>query len=117
MSKKFTYDTDMLGYHVLTNEDLDAIHEATLDLMHDYGVQMHGKEALEILEGAGCEVDYEIDRVRFPKGLVNDAIESTPAEITLCGRDPKNDTVLGGKKVCYKNFGTGVFIFDPTPEN
>ena len=113
MSKKFQYDTDMLGYHVLTNEDLDAIHEATLDLMHDYGVQMHGKEALEILEGAGCEVDYEIDRVRFPKGLVNDAIESTPAEITLCGRDPKNDTVLGGKKVCYKNFGTGVFIFDP----
>ena len=94
MSKKFQYDNDMLGYHVLTNEDLDAIHEATLDLMHDYGVQMHGKEALEILEGAGCEVDYEIDRVRFPKGLVNDAIESTPAEITLCGRDPKNDTVL-----------------------
>ena len=113
MSKKFTYDTDMLGYHVLTNEDLDAIHEATLELMHDYGVQMHGKEALDVLAGAGCEVDYEIDRVRFPKGLVNDAIESTPAEITLCGRDPKNDTVLGGKKVCYKNFGTGVFIFDP----
>ena len=113
MSKKFTYDTDMLGYHVLTNEDLDAIHEATLELMHDYGVQMHGKEALDVLAGAGCEVDYEKDRVRFPKGLVNDAIESTPAEITLCGRDPKNDTVLGGKKVCYKNFGTGVFIFDP----
>ena len=113
MSKKFTYDTDMLGYHVLRNEDLDAIHEATLELMEDFGVQMHGKEALEILEGAGCTVDYENDRVRFPRNLVDDAIENCPAEITLCGRDPKNDTGLGGKKVCYKNFGTGVFIFDP----
>ena len=113
MAKKFTYDDDMLGYHVLRNEDLDAIHEATLDLMSTYGIQMHGKEALDILEGAGCEVDYSIDRVKFPPALVNKAIELCPPEITLCGRDPKHDTVLGGKKVCYKNFGTGVFIFDP----
>ena len=113
MSKKFTYDNDLLGYHCLTNEDLDAIHEATLDLMSTYGVQMHGKEALDVLAGAGCEVDYSIDRVKFPRGLVNDAIESCPPEITLCGRTPDKDVTLGGKKVCYKNFGTGVFIFDP----
>lgn len=30
-----------------------------IQLLNDYGLQMHGKEALDILAGAGCEVDYE----------------------------------------------------------
>lgn len=110
---KFTHETDITGYNILSNEDLDALHESTLQLLEDYGLQMHGKEALDILAGAGCEVDYENDRVKFPRNLVNDAIEKCPAEFTLCGRDPAKDTVVGGKKVAYKNFGTGVFIFDP----
>jgi hypothetical protein len=46
MGKKFTYETDILGYSILRNEDLDAIHEATLDLMGDYGLQIHGKRGL-----------------------------------------------------------------------
>lgn len=49
---KFTHETDITGYNILTNEDLDALHEATLQLMEDYGLQMHGKEALDILAGA-----------------------------------------------------------------
>ena len=110
---KFIHETDITGYNILSNDDLDALHEATLQLMEDYGLQMHGKEALDILAGAGCEVDYENDRVKFPRNLVNDAIEKCPAEFTLCGRTPDKDTLIGGKKVAYKNFGTGVFIFDP----
>lgn len=113
MGKKFTYETDILGYSILRNEDLDAIHEATLDLMGDYGLQIHGKEALDILEGAGCTVDRSCDRVQFPASLINDSIESCPAEFTLCGRDPKNDTLVGGKNVVFKNFGTGTLIRDP----
>lgn len=110
---KFRYEDDIHGYCILRNEDLDALHEATLQLMEEYGLQIHGKEALDILAGAGCEVDYDTDRVKFPRNLVNDAIESCPEEYTLCGRNPKNDTVIGGKRVAYKNFGTGVFILDP----
>jgi len=110
---KFRYEDDIYGYCILRNNDLDALHEATLDLMENYGLQIHGKEALEILSAAGCDVDRSIDRVRFPRNLVNDSIESCPEEFTLCGRDPKNDTVVGGKKVAFKNFGTGVRMIDP----
>lgn len=110
---KFKYEEDIKGYCILSNEDLDAIHESTLELMEDFGLQMHGEEALEILSGAGCEVDKETDRVKFPRNLVTDAITACPEEFTLCGRNPKNDTLVGGKKVAYKNFGTGVMIIDP----
>ena len=110
---KFIHETDITGYNILSNEDLDALHEATLQLMEDYGLQMHGKEALDISAGAGCEVDYENDRVKFPRNLVNDAIEKCPAEFTLCGRTPDKRHFNRRQKVAYKNFGTGVFIFDP----
>ena len=110
---KFTHETDIKGYCILSNEDLDALHEATLELMEDYGLQMHGEEALEVLSAAGCDVDKSIDRVRFPRNLVNDSIESCPPEFTLCGRDPKNDALVGGKHVVFKNFGTGVLMIDP----
>lgn len=110
---KFKHEDDIYGYHILRNEDLDAIHEATLDLMKDFGLQIHGEEALEIYSAAGCDVDKETDRVKFPRNLVTDAIESCPEEFTLCGRDPEKDTLIGKKRVAYKNFGTGVFIIDP----
>ena len=110
---KFKYEEDIYGYCILRNEDLEALHEATLDLMENYGLRIHGDVALEVLSGAGCDVDMENDHVKFPRNLVTDAIESCPEEFTLCGRDPKNDTLVGGKKVAFKNFGTGVFLKDP----
>ncbi len=111
--KKFIYETDIYGYCILRNEDLDAIHEATLDLMENHGLQIHGDEALELYQAAGCDVNKSNDRVKFPRNLVNDCIESCPPEFTLCGRDPKNDTLVGGKNVAFKNFGTGVLMMDP----
>ena len=44
------------------------LHEATLDLMENYGLQIHGKEALEIYSAAGCEVDKSpMISVKVPK--------------------------------------------------
>lgn len=107
------YEEDVLGYSILRKTDLDALHEATLDLMGTYGVKMWGKEALEILSAAGCQIDKATNMVKFPKNLINDSIMYCPEEFTLCGRDPSKDTLVGGKKVAYKNFGTGVQILDP----
>ena len=110
---KFKQEDDLYGYHILRNEDLEMIHEATLDLMENYGLRIHGTEALERYSDAGCLVDMAQECVRFPRNLVNDAIEACPEEFTLCGRDPANDTLIGKKRVAYKNFGTGVNIIDP----
>jgi trimethylamine---corrinoid protein Co-methyltransferase len=107
------YEEDVLGYSILRKTDLDALHEATLDLMGSYGVKMWGKEALEILSAAGCEIDKATNMVKFPKNLINDSIMYCPEEFTLCGRDPSKDTLVGGKMVAFKNFGTGVQILDP----
>ncbi len=66
---KFRHEEDIQGYCILRNEDLDALHQSTLELMGDFGLQMHGEEALDILSAAGCDVDRSNDRVRFPANM------------------------------------------------
>jgi len=110
---KKPYEECTLGYSILEKKDLEAIHEATLKLMSEFGVRVYGEEAHEIYSAAGCHVDRESNMVRFPGNLVNDCIESAPSEYTLYARNPEKNVNLGGKKVAFTNFGTGVYLLDP----
>ena len=103
-------------YTILSKNDLDALHEATLNLMESYGVCVFGKRAQDMLVGAGCKVNKETNQVMFPRNLVNDSINSAPWEYTLYGRDPEDtskDVKVGGDIVTFTTFGTGVVIIDP----
>ncbi len=110
---KNKYEECTLGYSILEKKDLEAIHESTLNLMEDFGVRVFGDQAHEIYSAAGCDVNKDTNMVRFPRNLVNDAIDSSPAEYTMYARNPEKDVPLGGKKVTFTNFGTGVYILDP----
>lgn len=108
----FTFDKETRGYHILNEKGILDIHNATMKLMGEYGVRIFGKEAKEIYEAAGCQVDHDTDMVRFPRSLVEWAIEVTPGTFTMCGRDPKDDFVLGDGTVSFTSFGTGLQMFD-----
>jgi len=110
---KKTYNECTLGYSILKKTDLDTIHEATLNIMEDYGIRVFGEEAHEYYSAAGCEVNRETNMVKLPRNLVNDCIESAPAEFTVYGREPGKNVLIGGKNVTYTDFGTGVDIIDP----
>jgi len=101
------------GYANVTRADVEALHDATLQVMRECGVRIAGEEAQELLAGAGCDIDRENDRVRFPANVVNDAIASAPDTFTMYGRDPEYRAVAGGKRVIFTNFSAGVVIDDP----
>ncbi len=97
---------------MLSEGDLETIHDTTLQLMQEHGVQIFGDEALEIYHGAGCEIDKEKNMVRFPRGVVEDAIKSSPESFVMAARNPKFDVQIKPKHVTFTNFGTGVDIID-----
>lgn len=109
---KFSYESRVPSYQILSEDDLRAVHSATLSLMSNYGVRVFGKEAIEIYRKAGCQVDESTGLIRFPEELVNDAISKTPERYAMCGRNPKDDFILGSEQVFYTNFGTGIEIVD-----
>lgn len=98
---------------ILSTDELDAIHRATLTVMRHTGLIMYNDNALDVLEDGGCIVDRETQLVKFPEWVVEDAIKSAPPSILFAGRDKKHDTMLESNRVAFTNFGAGVEIYDP----
>jgi len=98
---------------MFSTDELEEIHSATLEVMETIGIQVFCDEAMDILDGAGAEVDRNTNTVRFPQWMVEDAIRSAPKKIMLAGRDPKHDMIMEGRRVGFTNFGAGVMIVDP----
>ena len=77
---------------ILNEDQLTAVHLATLEVLEQTGVCIKHPQALEILEGAGCKVDT--DRVRIPSDLVEKAISTAPKSLTLGNRDDSRQIVV-----------------------
>jgi trimethylamine---corrinoid protein Co-methyltransferase len=102
-----------LSLNVFTEGEVQDIHLATLEVLERTGVWVELEEALDIFADGGCRVDHEARIVRIPPHVVEEAIASAPPSVVLCGRDPKNDIVVGAGRVGFSNFGEGIKVVDP----
>ena len=101
------------GLNVLSPDDLDQIHMATLDVMWSIGIKVESATARQILGDNGAMVDEKTNVVKIPPNLVEDAIISTPATYRAHAINPENDYVPGGKKTGFVNFGEAAALMDP----
>lgn len=100
-------------YRPLSEQEVDRIVRDALRILESTGMWVYSSRAREALRAAGAHVDDEKNTVRFPKGLVEDAIASNPSTITLCSRDGSNDVELTGSRVHYATGGTAIYVIDP----
>lgn len=103
-----------MGLNLFTDDDLYAIHCATLDVMMNVGIKVPCDEAKEIFAAGGAIIEKESNIVKFPAYIVEEAITSAPRTVLLAGRDPQNDYVIKNRSVAFTNFGEGVRVVDPT---
>jgi trimethylamine--corrinoid protein Co-methyltransferase len=83
---------------VLGENDIQRIHEQSLDLLERIGIDYKTPKALAVLEEAGCPVDYDRTLARLPRDLVLWALDQAPRVVHLCARDPARDVVLDGSR-------------------
>jgi trimethylamine--corrinoid protein Co-methyltransferase len=100
-------------YRPLSDSDLKTIADAAFEVLERSGMAVYADTALEALRQAGASVDADSRVVRFPRGLVEDAIASNPSSITLYSRDDRNDVVLEGSRVHFGTGGTALYVLDP----
>lgn len=86
---------------LLGEEQLEAIHRGTLDVLENTGLRIEHKQALKLFEQNGCRVNYEEQRVRIPSGLVEECIRKCPSSFRLKARNPKRDLIVGGNTVYF----------------
>ena len=77
---------------VINDAQIAQLHEATLDVLARTGVKITHPKALDILSGAGAQVNG--DRVNIPGWLVEDAIRKAPSRIVLGARTGKRTVFL-----------------------
>jgi trimethylamine--corrinoid protein Co-methyltransferase len=102
-----------LRWDVLSSSDLERLHEATLAVLEDPGVNFPSERALDVLEGGGCVVDRVSRMARLPRSVVMEAVSWAPRGYVLAGRDPACDLLIDGRHCYLSNDGSGVFVLDP----
>jgi len=78
----------------LTGDQIALLRDRVFDLLGDNGVRLEHPVVLEKLAAAGAQVDAEGMHVRFPRKLLEAAIESAPSEFVLAGREAALDVAL-----------------------
>ena len=91
-----------MGLNIMTEDQIERIHHATLDILQRIGVKVFEPEALELLHGAGALVDGNL--VKIPPALVQQAIDSAPKVVPLAARDGKRAIIMEKGRIYY---GTG----------
>ena len=89
-------------FRVLSGDQLQRIHLASLEILRRTGVEMLSTEALDLLRNRGAVVDGT--RVRVPPDLVEWALHTTPSRVVLCDRDGEPAMYLEAGRSYY---GTG----------
>ena len=59
---------------VLTDNEMQLVHDAALEILESIGMRIHHQEAREILRNFGCNVNEDNNNVKFPGKLVENAV-------------------------------------------
>ncbi|MDG2428392.1 MAG: trimethylamine methyltransferase family protein [Acidimicrobiales bacterium] len=86
---------------VVSDDELEAIHQASLAVLRDIGIDVLHPGARNLLLDAGCTVSIDDERVRFDPEMVLDYVSSAPAEFTLHARNPAHTVQVGGDNVVF----------------
>lgn len=78
---------------MFTQEDMQRVHDCSLQLLAENGMHMPSERVLEIFAKNGFKVDGE--QVYFTEAQVRKALESAPSHFVFAGRNPKNNVDLG----------------------
>ena len=112
VSKIKSVTNPRLSLNILSTEDVQRIHAATLDIIESTGVRFPSKRALDIWESHGATVDRDTMIVKVPAHVIKDALKQAPPAYSLAARDPAQDLPLDGNHVFVGTDGCGVQVID-----
>jgi trimethylamine--corrinoid protein Co-methyltransferase len=87
-------------FRKLSQDQLERIHYASVEILERTGVRLHLSEAIELLKKAGAEVT-EGNRVRIPSNLVEWALSTAPKRVVLANRNGDRVMPLERNHVFY----------------
>lgn len=88
-----------------SEDQIEAIHQASLSLLRDKGMRVLSKEARRLYASAGASVDDDTQMVRFDPDMVLDLVAKSPAQFSMHGRAPERWFDVGGNNLVFATVG------------
>ncbi|MDB9975387.1 trimethylamine methyltransferase family protein [Candidatus Thioglobus sp.] len=85
--------------NIFSEDEIESIHEASLKVLCDTGMDIQSPRAVEILKRKGAMIDGDGQRVRFDPDFIMEKISTTPSEFTLHGRNKERHVHVGGQSI------------------
>lgn len=95
----------------LSETSLQQVYETALDLLEDLGMGSPIPEFVDVVTEAGGWMD-ESGRLRYPRGVVERAIETAAKEWIWHGFEDDHSIEIGGDKVHFGTAGAAVLMLD-----
>lgn len=95
---------------VLTEDQLDLIHDRAMTILEEIGTEVRHDGALELLAAAGQKVDGT--RVRWDREFVMEMLARAPETFSVRARNPKRAITLGGGSLVLTPVGGSPFCSD-----
>ncbi len=86
---------------IISDDEIEAIHEASLTVLQEIGMDFLNEDAKAILKTAGADVETDGDRVRFARALIEQTMKTCPSEFTVHARNPERNIRVGGNWQFY----------------
>jgi len=80
---------------VISNDQVEAIHEASLKLLSETGLDVLHEDARIIMKMAGADVKDGEVRVRFDPDLIKAYISNAPSKFTLNALNKEHNVIMG----------------------
>ncbi|MBC2774130.1 trimethylamine methyltransferase family protein [Rhizobium sp. AQ_MP] len=91
---------------------LDDIHNASLTILEEVGMDIMLPEARAIMKAHGADVTEGSERVRFDRGLITEMIASAPREFQMFARNPERNVKMGGNNLVFAQIASAPFVAD-----
>lgn len=88
-------------FDILSDDQIQSIHDKSLDVLQEIGVNFLLDEARDMLTKAGADVRPGETRVRFDRALIEQSIKTAPARFTGHARNPAHNLEYGGNAMAF----------------
>ena len=100
------------AYEIASPDLLEEIHDASMSILENTGMEFHDDEALALWDKAGAKVDHAKRHVWIDRGLLLDLVSKAPSGFLFRARNPERSRFVGENAINVFPAAGCVFIRD-----
>lgn len=97
-------------YEILSSEGVELIHDASMRILEEVGIDFRDPEALDIWQKAGADVSGQ--RVHIDRDFLMTLIDQAPESYTLHARNPDCTVTVGGRNTIFAPTYGSPYVID-----